>query len=154
TISSSIGITMYPEDGDTVRSLLQNADRAMYRAKEAGTNDFRLFTRRPTTRAPSRLAFETHLNRAIERDELRVEYQPEIDLTTGAVVAFEGLLRWHSREFGLVMPGQIIPIAEETGIIVALGEWVLREACAQMAKNSPRDGGECRVAVNVSQLQF
>jgi diguanylate cyclase (GGDEF)-like protein/PAS domain S-box-containing protein len=153
-LSASIGITLYPFDGEDVGTLLRNADRAMYRAKESGKNDFRLFAPEADGVDPSRLQFESQLHRAIERDELRVEYQPVIDLRDGCTVAFEALLRWQSRERGLVMPDQIIPIAEETGMILAIGEWVLFEACRRMAELSIHGKRGIRMAVNVSQVQF
>jgi diguanylate cyclase (GGDEF)-like protein/PAS domain S-box-containing protein len=154
-VSVSIGVTLCPHDGDDVSTLMRNADRAMYRAKELGKNDFRLFGPDDDGDGPSRLALENQLHRAIENAELRVEYQPQIDLRSGALVAVEALLRWHSRQLGLVMPERIIPLAEETGLIVALGEWVLREACQRMASSTNGHRSTLtRLAVNVSPVQF
>jgi predicted signal transduction protein with EAL and GGDEF domain len=153
-VSVSIGVTLCPHDGDDVVTLMRNADRAMYRAKELGKNDFRLFGPDDEDGGPQRLELENQLHRAIDENELRVEYQPQIDLRTGATVAVEALLRWHSRRLGLVMPDRIIPLAEETGMIVALGEWVLREACARMAAWVATHPAPTRLAVNVSPVQF
>jgi EAL domain-containing protein (putative c-di-GMP-specific phosphodiesterase class I) len=153
-VSASVGVTLYPFHGEDVGTLMRNADRAMYRAKEGGKNDFCIFTPHADGGQPSRLAFESQLHRAIERAELRLEYQPQIDLASGEVVALEALFRWQSHEFGLVMPEDMIPIAEETGMIVSLGEWVLREACRQSVAWIEA-GQEARsIAVNVSQVQF
>jgi diguanylate cyclase (GGDEF)-like protein/PAS domain S-box-containing protein len=152
-LSLSIGITLCPHDGDDVATLMRNADRAMYRAKELGKNDFRLFGPDDDPHGPSRLALENQLHRAIENRELCLEFQPQIDLRTGSVVAAEALLRWQSRTLGLVMPERFIPIAEQTGMIVALGEWVLREACLRMVALPGRKDA-ARVAVNVSAVQF
>jgi diguanylate cyclase (GGDEF)-like protein/PAS domain S-box-containing protein len=152
-VSVSIGITLCPHDGDDVATLMRNADRAMYRAKELGKNDFRLFGPDDDAKEPSRLALENQLHRAIENAELGLEFQPQLDLRSGSVVAVEALLRWHSRSLGLVMPERILPIAEETGMIVSLGEWVLREACRRMTARAGRKDN-VRVAVNVSAVQF
>jgi len=160
-VSASIGVTLYPHDGDDVASLMRNADRAMYVAKDLGKNGFRLFGPDDAGEGPSRLTIETQLHRALERSELGVEYQPQIDLGSNAVVAVEALLRWHSRTLGLVPPERLIPIAEETGLIVPLGEWVLREACRWMVAHVRGGDGEAgargpraRLSVNVSQVQF
>jgi diguanylate cyclase (GGDEF)-like protein/PAS domain S-box-containing protein len=153
-VSVSIGVTLCPNDGDDVVTLMRNADRAMYRAKELGKNDFRLFGPDDDDAGPPALDLANHLHRAIDNNELRLEYQPQIDLRTGATVAVEALLRWHSRTLGLVMPDRIIPLAEETGLIVSLGEWVLREACARMAAWAASHRESMRLAVNVSPVQF
>jgi EAL domain-containing protein (putative c-di-GMP-specific phosphodiesterase class I) len=152
-MSVSIGVTLCPHDGDDVATLRRNADRAMYRAKELGKNDFRLFGPDDDTRGPSQLALENELHGAIENAELGLEFQPQLCLRTGAIVVVEALLRWHSRTLGLVMPERIIPIAEETGMIVPLGEWVLRQACQRMAQRPARKDA-ARVAVNISAVQF
>jgi diguanylate cyclase (GGDEF)-like protein/PAS domain S-box-containing protein len=153
-VSASIGVTLFPHDGDDVATLMRNADRAMYSAKERGKNGFRLFGPDDAGEGPSRLTIETQLHRALERSELGVEYQPQIDLRTSDVVAVEALLRWHSRTLGLVPPERVIPIAEETGLIVPLGEWVLREACRWMVAHDDGNGVVARLTVNVSQVQF
>ena len=153
-VSASIGLTLYPRDGDDVGTLMRNADRAMYRAKDGGKDDFRLFSPADDDGGPSRLAIESQLHRAIERGELGVAYQPQVELATGAVVAVEALLRWKSRELGVVPPSRIIPIAEETGLIVGLGEWVLTEACRQLVQRIASGFRPSRLAINVSPVQF
>jgi diguanylate cyclase (GGDEF)-like protein/PAS domain S-box-containing protein len=153
-VSASIGVTLYPHDGDDVATLMRNADRAMYSAKDLGKNGFRLFGPDDAGEGPSRLTIETQLHRALERSELGVEYQPQIDLRSSHVVAVEALLRWHSRTLGLVPPERIIPIAEETGMIVPLGEWVLREACRWMVAHRNGHTPLARLSVNVSHVQF
>jgi diguanylate cyclase (GGDEF)-like protein len=147
--TTSIGIALYPSDGDNAEALLKNADGAMYRAKEAGRNSYQLCTPAMNSRAVERLGVENSLRRALERDELLVYYQPIIRVETRQIAGREALLRWNRPEHGIVLPATFIDIAEETRMIVPIGEWVLREACRRATS---WDG--LRVAVNLSPRQF
>jgi diguanylate cyclase (GGDEF)-like protein/PAS domain S-box-containing protein len=153
-ISCSIGISIYPRDGEDGQTLLKNADVAMYRAKEQGRDNFRFFTAELNERAVARMTMETHLRRALERDELLLHYQPQVDLETGRITGMEALLRWQSPELGPVPPGRFIPLAEETGLIVPIGEWVLKTACSQ--NKAWQDAGlrPLPMAANLSARQF
>src|SRR5258708_1603368 len=130
-ITTSIGIALFPDDGDSAEVLLKNADQAMYRAKESGRSAVQLCTAAMNDRAHDRLTIETALRGAIERDELVLHYQPQIQIANGQVVGMEALLRWNRPGFGLVQPAMFIPVAEETPLIGAMGEWGLRQACRQ-----------------------
>ena len=153
-IGSSIGISVYPEHGNAAARLIANADAAMYHVKKSGRSNFAFFTEDMTNFFPKRLALETELRAAIERRELVLHYQPKVDMRTARVVGVEALVRWQHPERGLVAPGEFIPFAEETGLIVPLGNWVLRQAC-QQAKAWQRRGVEVPVmAVNISGVQF
>ncbi len=152
-LSASIGITSYPEDGDDARILLRNADAAMYRAKEAGRNAYHFFTPEINEQAQRRLELESYLRHAIEKEELYIEYQPEIDIKTGDVVGAEALLRWKNERAGLIPPDQFIPLAEDTGLIVSIGEWVLRGACKEAVKWQG-NSAKYTIAVNISPRQF
>jgi diguanylate cyclase (GGDEF)-like protein/PAS domain S-box-containing protein len=147
--TTSIGIALYPSDGDNAEALLKNADGAMYRAKEIGRNSYQLCTSAMNSRAVERLGVENSLRRALDRDELLVYYQPIISVETRQIAGREALLRWNRPEHGIVLPATFIDIAEETRMIVPIGEWVLREACRRAAS---WDG--LRVAVNLSPRQF
>jgi diguanylate cyclase (GGDEF)-like protein/PAS domain S-box-containing protein len=148
-VTTSIGIAVFPNDGDTAELLLKNADSAMYQAKEAGRNSYRLCTPAMNSRAAERLSLENALRRAIEREELVLHYQPLVDLDTLEVAGMEALLRWNRPGHGIVPPATFIGIAEETRMIVPIGEWVLREACRH-ARSWPGR----RIAVNLSPRQF
>ena len=152
-INTSIGISVYPEDGEDGVTLIKNADAALFHAKEVGRNNFQFFTRDMNARALSVLSLETSLRRAVEQQEFVLHYQPQVD-SAGQVVGLEALLRWQHPDMGLVLPGQFIPIAEERGLIAPIGEWVLREACRQ--NRAWQDAGllAVPVGVNVSALQF
>ena len=153
--TGSIGVSMYPKDGLDSQTLLKNADTAMYRAKDAGRNNFQFYAHEMNSRALDRLTLETGLRRAIEREEFVVHYQPQMDIATGRLIGAEALLRWEKPGQGMVFPGDFIPIAEETGLIVPIGQWVLHRACAQ--KRQWHDAGlflDLRVAVNLSARQF
>ena len=154
SVTASIGISLYPRDGKDVMSLLKNADTAMYRAKDAGRNGFRFYTQEMNADAVGRLRLENDLRKAIQGEELVVYYQPQVEAETGRIVAAEALLRWRHPVHGLVSPNDFIPLAEETGLIVPIGEWVLRSVCAQL--RGWREAGlpEPRVAVNLSPRQF
>src|SRR5439155_6707684 len=153
-VSASIGIALYPVDGNDPESLLRNADSAMYRAKEAGRNTYQLCTDEMKGRAVQRLSLETKLRRAIQEEQLLLHFQPQLNLTDGKVIGAEALLRWNDPERGLVYPGSFIPVAEESRLILPIGEWVLRTACTQM--RAWRDSGLelPRVSVNLSARQF
>jgi diguanylate cyclase (GGDEF)-like protein len=153
-VSPSIGIALSPSDGDEVTSLLKNADTAMYRAKERGRNNYQLYTADMNVRAHERLALETSLHTAISRDELVLHYQPKVDLRTGRIVGMEALVRWQHPQRGLLSPASFIPLAEETGLIVPLGEWVLETACEQTQRWHEAGYESLTVAVNFSARQF
>jgi len=153
-LSASIGICFFPQDGDDVTKLLRNADTAMYRAKAAGRGGYRLYSREQTTTLRERVSMESRLRRAIERGELRLHYQPQIDFSSDSAVGVEALARWSSPEFGLVKPSKFIPIAEESGLIIPMGEWILFDACAQMQQWRTEKLGLQRMAVNLSALQI
>jgi len=153
-VTTSIGIALFPSDGDTAEALLANADHAMYRAKDAGRNSYQMFTPAMNNRALERLSLENDLRHALDRGELVLHYQPQINIASGRVTGVEALLRWNRPGFGLVGPKDFIPIAEETQLIVPIGEWVLREACRQAVEwQSDRPSG-FRMAVNLSPRQF
>ncbi|HZR68226.1 MAG TPA: PAS domain S-box protein [Burkholderiales bacterium] len=153
-VTASVGITLFPADGEEAGTLIMNADAAMYRAKEQGRNTYQYFTREMNERAMQRVTMESALRRAIERREFLLHYQPKVSITTGEVCGFEALLRWQHPESGLVPPLQFIPVLEDTGLIVAVGEWVITEVCEQIARWS-RDGFRVPpVAVNLSARQF
>ncbi|WP_275099946.1 putative bifunctional diguanylate cyclase/phosphodiesterase [Sedimenticola hydrogenitrophicus] len=133
-VGCSIGISLYPEDGDSAETLLKNADAAMYRTKDEGRNSYNFYTREMTASAYDRITLEGSLRRAIEKDELTVYYQPQKSLATGRYVGLEALVRWHHPEQGILPPGRFLPVAETTGLIVPLGNWVLKSACRQMVE--------------------
>jgi diguanylate cyclase (GGDEF)-like protein len=152
--TASIGIAIYPEDGETAEDLLKNADLAMYYAKRCGGNRYRYFSTKMSETALHRLNLENHLRKAIERDELELHYQPQLDIATGKFCSVEALLRWDSQGLGWLSPAEFIPLAEETGLIVGIGEWVLRRACHQAKSWRDQDIPLSRMAVNVSAMQF
>ncbi|GAB4212809.1 MAG: hypothetical protein OHK0012_07800 [Synechococcales cyanobacterium] len=153
-ISSSIGIALYPYDGQVADTLLKHADAALYRAKERGRNHYQFYTPAMTTDASERLNLEHSLHRALERHEFVLHYQPQLNLKTGAIQAVEALLRWRHPQLGLVSPQVFIPLAEENGLIVPIGEWVLQSACAQMQQWHTLGWRHLQVAVNLSGRQF
>ncbi|HMM90233.1 bifunctional diguanylate cyclase/phosphodiesterase [Bradyrhizobium sp.] len=152
--TASIGIAMYPSDGADVQTLTKNADMAMYLAKEDGKNGFRFFSKEIKTQSIERLTMESALRRALERDQFSLHFQPKIDMETRQITGVEALLRWNHPELGSVSPGQFIPLAEETGLIVPIGRWVLKEACAQNMAWQRRGLRPVTVAVNLSPRQF
>jgi diguanylate cyclase (GGDEF)-like protein len=152
--TASIGIAMYPSDGTDVQALTKNADMAMYLAKEDGKNGLRFFTKEIKTQSIERLTLETALRRALERNQFALHYQPKVDLVTGQITGVEALLRWTHPELGVLPPMQFIPLAEETGLIVPIGRWVLREACAQNMAWQRRGLRPVSMAVNLSPRQF
>jgi diguanylate cyclase (GGDEF)-like protein/PAS domain S-box-containing protein len=152
--SASIGIALYPVDGVDAESLLRNADSAMYRAKEAGRNTFQLCTDEMKQRAMERLSLESRLRAAIRDGQLMLAYQPQIELLTGRTIGVEALVRWNDPERGVIQPSSFIPIAEETRLIIPLGEWVLRTACRQAKEWHELGAEQLRIAVNLSARQF
>jgi diguanylate cyclase (GGDEF)-like protein/PAS domain S-box-containing protein len=152
--SFSIGIALYPEDGNTVESLMKNADTAMYHAKENGRNTYRFFDERMNVNALERLHLENGLRRALENEEFSVYYQPQVDLASGRIIGTEALLRWFSGVMGGISPARFIPLAEECGLIVPIGEWVLKTACRQARQWQDEGLPAIPVAVNLSALQF
>lgn len=153
-VTVSIGISLCPDDGSDTQSLLKNAGAALYRAKEMGGNNYQFYTADMNTRAFKRLAMESSLRRAIEREEFSVYYQPLINIGTRQIVGAEALVRWHHPDLGLVLPAEFIPLAEDTGLIVPIGEWVLRTACAQVMAWQAAGVGSLRLSVNLSPRQF
>jgi diguanylate cyclase (GGDEF)-like protein len=153
-MTGSIGITVYPMDGEDPDTLLKNADAAMYSAKEQGRNNYQFYSEAMNASSFKRLSLENALRKALDREEFILHYQPQIDINTGKIVGMEALLRWNQPEIGTVSPGDFIPLAEETGLIVPIGEWVLNTACAY--NKSLQDMGlpPKRMAVNISSLQF
>ncbi len=153
-VTCSAGISLYPQDGPDVETLLKNADAAMYQAKEKGRNNFQFYTAEMNRQVNERLKTETSLRRALERDEFELYYQPRFNVGSGALVGCEALLRWQHPERGLLLPERFIALAEETGLIVPIGEWVLRSACDQ-ARAWQKDGcAPIAVSVNLSMRQF
>jgi diguanylate cyclase (GGDEF)-like protein/PAS domain S-box-containing protein len=153
-VGASIGISMYPEDAATRELLFQAADTAMYRAKAAGRNGFRFFEPDMTREAMARMTLQNALRPALARGQFELHYQPRIDLSTMAVTGFEALLRWQHPELGRIAPGEFIGIAEETGLIVGIGNWVLHQACRQTRGLIEEFGRPVRVSVNVSARQL
>ena len=153
-ITTSIGIAMFPTDGDTAEMLLKNADHAMYRAKDAGRNAVRMFTPSMNIRALERMSTESSLRHALERGELQLYYQAQINIASNKIVGVEALLRWNRPDVGVVDPMSFVPIAEETRMIVPIGEWVLREACRQAKEWQATRYPGLRMAVNLSPRQF
>ena len=153
-IGASIGISLYPQDGEQPADLLKHADAAMYRAKERGRNTFEFFSSEITAHSLERFRLEADIRYALERDELRVWFQPQFSLKDGRLVGAEALVRWQHPERGMVSPGQFIPIAEESGMIVPMGEWILRRACRDWEAWHRQGLNPGVLAVNVSGIEF
>ena len=154
TISCSVGIAVYPEDGIDFDILAKNADAAMYHAKESGRNTFRYYSQQMNEDAVARLDIQNRLHRALDRNEFILHYQPLIDLANNSIVGAEALVRWNCPELGMQPPGLFIPVAEDTGLIVQLGEWVLNEACRQARAWHDAGHGHLIMAINLSPIQF
>lgn len=152
-ISSSVGITLYPLDDQDATMLLRDSDAAMYHAKSLGGNTFQFYTSELNTRAARRLELETGLRQALEREEFVLHYQPLVDMKSGQIGGMEALLRWQHPKFGLVPPLDFIPLAEETGLIIPIGEWVLKTACTQVKAWHEAGYPSLQVAVNLSSKQ-
>ena len=152
-LTASIGIAVYPDDGVDASSLLKHADTAMYHAKEMGRDNCQFYSSSLTKRAQHRLTLETNLRHALACNEFSLLYQPQFDMKSGRILSLEALIRWHHPEQGIVSPMDFIPIAEENGLIIPIGEWVLRTACADAARWQ-HEGHGLRVAVNLSPMQF
>ena len=154
SVTTSIGFAVYPDDGDDVVELIKSADVALYHAKEMGRNNYQFHTADMNARALEMLLMEHDLRRALEQEQFLLHYQPQVDINTGQITGAEALIRWRHPERGLVSPAQFIPIAEERGLIVPIGEWVIREACRQNREWQGSGLPLIAVAVNISALQF
>ncbi len=153
-VSASVGICTYPNDARDEQTLMKNADLAMYRAKQQGKNNFQFYSKEAEAQSLERLSFEASLRRALQRNEFSLHYQAKLELASGTISGVEALLRWQHPDLGLVPPMQFIPLAEETGLIVPIGQWVLRSACAQNVAWQKQGLPRVCVAVNISARQF
>jgi diguanylate cyclase (GGDEF)-like protein len=153
-VTASIGISLFPEDGDDCDSLLKYADTAMYHAKNCGKNNAKLYSSSLTMQIMSHVKLEVGLRKALKNEELYLLYQPQIDVRSGEIVGVEALVRWRHPERGIISPTEFIPLAEETGLIVPIGEWVLRTACQQARMWQRQTQRSVRMAVNLSAKQF
>ena len=153
-ITPSIGISMYPDDGETVEKLIKHADAAMYLAKECGKNNHQFYTKELQQATLKKLKLETDLRKALEKNQLILYYQPKINIITGKIIGTEALIRWDHPKLGIVSPDQFIPLAEETGLIVPIGEWVIRSACKQAKIWQDEGHPNLTIAVNISLRQF
>jgi diguanylate cyclase (GGDEF)-like protein/PAS domain S-box-containing protein len=153
-INGSIGISVYPKNGEDAETLIKNADTAMYHAKESGRDNFQFFTADMNLKAVERQSLEGSLRRALEREEFLLHYQPEVNLDTGEITGVEALIRWQQPDRGLIAPSQFVPVAEDCGLIVHIGRWVLREACRQARAWQNAGLPPLPIAVNVSAVEF
>jgi diguanylate cyclase (GGDEF)-like protein len=153
-VTPSIGIAMYPQDGVTAEELLMNADSAMYRAKFAGRNNYQFFSETMRTKSLHRIDLENELRKALEEDQFELHFQPKADAESWSLVGAEALLRWQHPERGEISPDEFIPVAEETGLIVPIGQWVLQQACKQAKAWTEFPFGDIAVSVNISSHQF
>jgi len=153
-VSLSMGISVYPDDGLSAEAVLQNADTAMYYAKANGRNNYQFFRTDMNSRAVQRLFVESSLRRALKLGEFLLYYQPQIDLVSGAMTGAEALIRWQDPQLGIILPAQFVPVAEESGLIVPIGRWVLREACRQVRKWQDAGLATVPVSVNISAAEF
>lgn len=153
-VTTSIGISIYPTDANNAEALIKNADTAMYQAKENGRNNYQYFKSDMNVRAVKRQVIEAHLRQALERQEFVLHYQPKVNLDTGMITGAEALLRWIHPEWGVMLPDRFVPIAEDCGLIVPIGRWVLREACTQAKHWEDAGLKPVSVAVNISALEF
>ena len=153
-VAGSIGIAMFPKDGDTISQLVRNADTAMYRSKELGRKQICFYSPEMNAKLLERLTLENDMRRAIERNEFEVYYQPKLDVMTCRILGFEALLRWQHPVRGTISPDKIIPLAESSGLILAIGSWVLRTACEQLVEWQRQGYSDLTMAVNLSARQF
>jgi predicted signal transduction protein with EAL and GGDEF domain len=153
-VSGSVGIALFPEDGRDAQTLMKNADTAMFHGKTQGKNTYQYFTAQMNVAVKRRMTLESALRRAVMRRDFLLHYQPQIDLDSGEILAVEALVRWKTEDGGTVSPGDFIPLAEETGLINEIGEWVLREACRQAREWQDMGLPRRRMAVNLSARQF
>jgi len=153
-VTASVGVALYPQDAKDPEALMKYAELAMYRAKEGGRNAYQMYTAELQTKVTERLSLESKLRRALERGEFSLHYQPQMDLRTNRIFGCEALLRWNQPELGMVSPAKFIPLAEETGLIVPIGEWVVRTACLQNKAWQNAGLPFVTVAVNISARQF
>lgn len=153
-ITPSIGISMFPLDGNGAEALIKNADEALFRVKERGKAHYQFYRSEMNTKGKNVVSLETNLRKAIQRNELMLYYQPQVDLKSKNCNSFEALLRWNSPTLGFISPADFIPLAEETGVIIPIGNWVIETACKQIKKWSKQFGSDIRIAVNVSPKQF
>jgi len=153
-VSLSVGVAMYPYDGETSDTLMKHADMAMYRAKEQGKNQYQFFNGEMDQTVLQKTMIETDLYEAIEQKQFVLFYQPQFDVQTKKIIGMEALIRWMHPKLGMISPGVFIPIAEETGQIIAIGEWVIEEACRQIKRRNEQTGLSLRMSVNISPKQF
>lgn len=153
-VSASIGVAMYPEDGNTSEALMRNADAAMYYAKDMGRNNYQFFTKQLSTKIAEQVELENSLLKAVNQNEFKLVYQPKVSLKTGEIVGAEALIRWHHPDKGLVSPEIFIPVAESTGLIKLIGKWVLNEACQQNKRWQEAGFPAISVAINVSTMEL
>jgi predicted signal transduction protein with EAL and GGDEF domain len=153
-MSGSVGIAAFPADGEDVETLLRNGDTAMYHAKSRGRNNYQFYSEAMNSVVLKRLLLENKLRRAIEDEHLELQFQPKVELATGRVHGLEALARWHDPEFGVVPPSDFIPLAEEAGLIEAIGDWVLRAGIEQLRLWGEQGLGELRLAINLSARQL
>ncbi len=154
SVTTSIGISVYPGDGQDAETLIKNADTAMYHAKENGRNNYQFFKDHMNVRAVERQLIETSLRRSLEKQEFVLHYQPKVNLKTGLITGAEALLRWKHADWGMVLPDRFLPIAEDCGLIVPIGQWVLREACMQARRWADAGLESVSIAVNISASEF
>jgi PAS domain S-box-containing protein len=153
-VTGSIGISLYPDDGGDSDTLLKSADAALYHAKDVGRNGYQFYNKSMNATAFQRLLLENSLRKALKREEFLLHFQPQIDVASGAMIGAEALIRWRQPDLGLVSPADFIPLAEETGLILAIGEWVLRQACAQSKTWQATGFDSLRCAINISGRHF
>jgi EAL domain-containing protein (putative c-di-GMP-specific phosphodiesterase class I) len=153
-VSLSIGIALYPDDGDSLETLIRHADMAMYHIKGSSKNDYTFFSDSMSSRYAQHLSLETGMRKALEQGQFVLHYQPQIDIASGAIVGMEALLRWRHPDRGLIAPGEFIPVAEETGLIVPMGRWVLMDACREAARWRREGLPPVQMSVNLSALQM